>query len=129
MKQQNEELSQRYEKMSDDKIAVMDTLRDLESDYRIVKEDLKALEEKYRDSNQQLQQHITAATAAVEGDFTTALNSTSQLAKPNRTSQPEAAKEAWQDGLRGLSIKKVPSKAVSFEGEENAHYDNNSPLR
>ena len=52
MKLQNEELTQRYEKMSDDKIAVMDTLRDLESDYRIVKEDLKALEEMYRDSNQ-----------------------------------------------------------------------------
>ena len=77
--------------MSDDKIAVTDTLRDLESDYRIVKEDLKALEEKYRDSNQQLQQHIMAASRAVEGDFVTALNSTSQIAKPNRSSQPEAA--------------------------------------
>ena len=91
MKQQTEELTQRYEKMSDDKIAVMDTLRDLESDYRIVKEDLKALEEKYRDSNQQLQQHIMEASRAVEGDFVAVLNSSSQHAKPNRASQPEVA--------------------------------------
>ncbi len=66
----------------------MDTLRDLESDYRIVKEDLKALEEKYRDANQQLQQHIMAAYA-VEGDFRNALNSASLVARPNRTSHPE----------------------------------------
>ena len=51
----------------------MDTLRDLESDYRIVKEDLKAIEERYQYANQQLQQHIIAASGAVEGDF---LNST-----------------------------------------------------
>ena len=75
--------------MSDDKIALMDTLRDLESDYRIVKEDLKVLEEKYRDSNQQLQQHIMAASVSVEGDLRVAFNSSSHLPKANRTIQPE----------------------------------------
>jgi len=94
MKQQTEDLTQRYDKLSDDKIALMDTLRDLESDYRIVKEDLKALEEKYRDSNQQLQQLLTAAS---EGDFTNNLNSASQVARLNRTSQVEVSQEGWHE--------------------------------
>ena len=94
MKQQTEDLTQRYDKLSDDKIALMDTLRDLESDYRIVKEDLKVLEEKYRESNQQLQQLLTAAS---EGDFTNNLNSASQVARLNRTSQVEVSQEGWHE--------------------------------
>jgi len=37
--------------MTDDKMSLLDNLRDMENDYRIVKEDLKALEEKYREAS------------------------------------------------------------------------------
>jgi len=40
--------------MSDDKLSLLDNLRDMENDYRIVKEDLKTLEEKYREATYQL---------------------------------------------------------------------------
>jgi predicted nuclease with TOPRIM domain len=83
LKQHTEDLTHRYDKLSDDKIALLDTLRDLESDYRIVKEDLKALEEKYRESNQQLQLHIAAASGGEYG------NSISQVARLNRITQQE----------------------------------------
>jgi hypothetical protein len=36
--------------MSDDKLGLLDNLRDMENNYRIVKEDLRTLEGKYREA-------------------------------------------------------------------------------
>jgi predicted nuclease with TOPRIM domain len=46
----HEELSWRVDKLSEEKGVLLEAMRELEGDYRIVKEDLKAVEEKHREA-------------------------------------------------------------------------------
>lgn len=39
----------RLDKLSDEKMGLLDNIRDMESDYKIVKEDLRVMEEKNRE--------------------------------------------------------------------------------